>query len=133
MPAEAFGGVAVFFAGNGGAASGGPLAHTQAKGVGQADEGDELSQLVEAAQAGVFQVETPSFEILKALLNRSAPGVELVHVSQAHIAEKEEEIAIGQGRDLDHAPHAGHVGLGPAAHVPHGQPQVGHGPDLPIG
>ena len=64
MPAEAFGGVAVFFAGNGGAASVGPLAHAQAKGVGQADEGDELSQLVEAAQAGVFQVEAPSFEML---------------------------------------------------------------------
>ena len=78
MPAEAFGGVAVFFAGNGGAASVGPLAHAQAKSIGQADEGDELSQLVEAAQASVFQVEAPSFEVLKALLNRPAPGVELV-------------------------------------------------------
>ena len=45
VPAEAFGPVAVVFAGNGGAASVGPLAHAQAKGVGQADEGDELSQL----------------------------------------------------------------------------------------
>ena len=48
MAAQADGGAAVVFAGNRLAAAVGDRAHAQAKGVGQADEGHELAQLVGA-------------------------------------------------------------------------------------
>ena len=80
VASQARGPVAVLLAGNGVTAAVGGCAHAQAEGVGQADEGHEFAQLLQAAQVGGFQVETPAFQVLEALLNRPPLGVELLEV-----------------------------------------------------
>ena len=61
MASQARGPVAVLLAGNGVSYAVGGCAHAQAEGVGQADEGHELAQLLETAQVGGFQVKAPAF------------------------------------------------------------------------
>ena len=80
MASQARGPVAVLLAGNRLPPAVGGRAHAQAEGVGQADEGHEFAQLLQAAQVGGFQVETPAFQVLEALLNCPPLGVELREV-----------------------------------------------------
>ena len=83
MASQARGPVAVLLAGNEVVAAVGGGARGQAEGVGQADEGHEFAQLLQAAQVGGFQVETPVFQVLEALLIRPPLGVALREVVQA--------------------------------------------------
>ena len=127
VAAQAGGPVAVVFAGNGLAAAVGDRPHAQAKRVGQADESHELAQLVPAAQMTGFQVKAPPFQILKALLNRPALGVQLLEVVQAGRGKKEDERVRRHGLDPDLPPDPVDLHMGEAAHLPRHQAQVGHG------
>ena len=127
MSAKAHGSVAVVFAADGLAFPVGYRAHAQAKGVRQTDQGHELAQLQVAAQVTGLQVEAPAFEVLKALLDGPALGVELPHVRQAHVAKKKEEIPVRQGLDPDLSPDPVDLALGEAPGLSDGQAQVRNG------
>ena len=99
MAAQAGGGAAVVFAGNRLPPAVGSRAHAQAKGVGQADEGHELAKFMQATQVGGFQVESPSLQVLEALLNGPAPGVKRLEVVEAVGSEEEDKFVRRQGLD----------------------------------
>ncbi len=80
-----------------------------------------------AGQVTVFQVKTPAFQILKALLYRPALGVALAYLLQTRGTEEEEKLAAGQGLDPHLPPHPIHLALGKAPVLPLGKPQVGNG------
>jgi hypothetical protein len=86
------------------------LPHAQAKGVGQANQGQEFAQLVVARQVAAFQVKAVAFEVLKTLLYRPALRLQLSHLLQARRAKEEEKLAPGQGFDPYLPPHP--IGLG---------------------
>ncbi|RZJ94028.1 MAG: hypothetical protein EOO60_03905, partial [Hymenobacter sp.] len=67
VAAEAGSAVAVVFTGDRLQFLLGQRAHAQAAGVGQADQGHELTQLVAAAQVDGFQVKAAPFQVLEAL------------------------------------------------------------------
>ena len=62
MAAQVHGPVVVVFAGNRLPPAVDSLAHAQAKGVGQADEGHELAQFMQATQVGGSPVEPPPLQ-----------------------------------------------------------------------
>ena len=86
----------MLFAGNGLASVCG-VPHGQTKGVGQTDQGQEFTQLVVAGQVAVFQVKPPAFQILEALLDGPALGVELAQLLQARGAKEKKGGGLIQG------------------------------------
>ena len=133
VAAQAHGPVAVVFAGNRLPPAVGSRAHVQAKGVGRADERPELAQFMQAAQVGSFRVESPSLQVLKALPNGPAPGVKRLGVVEAVGSEEDDEFVRRQGLDPGLPPDPVELHAGEAAHLPGGQPQVGHGLPAAVG
>ena len=115
----------MLFAGNGLASVCG-VPHGQTKGVGQTDQGQEFTQRVVAGQVAVFQVKPPAFQILEALLDGPALGVELAQLLQARGAKEKKKLAAGQRLDPHLPLHPIHLALGKAPVLPLGQPQVGN-------
>ena len=116
----------MFHTGNG-LSFGSPYPYAQAKGVGQTHQGDKFAQFLVAAQVTVFQVKTPSFQVLETLFDGPALRVELPQRSQAGRAKEKEKFPVGQRFDPGLPPHTIDLYPGEAPDLPHGQAQVGNG------
>ena len=115
--------VAVVFAGNRLPPAVGSRAHAQAKGVGQADEGHELTQFMQATQVGGSPVEPPPLQVLEALLDGPAPGVKRLEVVEAVRGEEKDEFVRRQGLDPSLPSDPVELHAGEAAHLPGASPR----------
>ena len=82
---------------------------------------------MQAMQVGDFLVESPPLQVLEVLLDGPAPGVKRVEVVEAVGGEEEDEFVRCQDLDPGLPPDPVELHVGEAAHLPGGQPQVGHG------